>query len=442
MTAKHTNGHCSCGATHDAGEASRLNRASEHAVADGVEQAVLHGLFPDPVTRRHLLRVLGAGALIEAASSLLPVDAMKAMANEKAPLEKSEINVGFLAITCATPLVMADHLGIYRKNGLEVKLVKTPGIGLLRDKLINGEFDMTQQVMPVPLTVTLGAGSVADPTSVLTIQNQHGSSLVMAMKHKDNRDPKNWKGFRFAVPFEQSQHAMVLRYFLAEHGLDPDNDVSFRIVPPVEYASNLRAGNIDGFLGGEPGGQRAVYEGAGYLHTLSRDIWPGHPCCAFVARNAWIEKHPGTFLAAYRSVLESSIYVSEPKHRAGIAGILARPEYLNQPEIVVEQVISGKYADGLGNVRDVPDRIVFNPYPHYSMAIWLMTQLKRWNLIKGDIDYKAVAEQVMLATKARELMAELGVAAPDPYRKEVIMGREFDPTKPEEYIKSFKIRRV
>lgn len=136
------------------------------------------------------------------------------------------------------------------------------------------------------------------------------------------------------------------------------------------------------------------------------------------------------------------MFVSDPANRGGISAILAKPEYLNQPEIVIEQVISGKYADGLGNVLDVKDRIVFNPYPHYSMAIWFMTQLKRWNMIKGDIDYKAIAEQVMLATDAKARMAEIGVTAPEPYRSEVIMGRAFDATKPEEYIKSFKIRRV
>ena len=442
-SALHTAGSCSCGNSHSADDLAWLNARGEDVVARASEQAILHGLFPDPITRRNVIRAVGAGVLLDAVSSFLPLDTLKAMAQtEKAAPEKSEITIGMIPITCATPLVMAEHNGIFKKNGLSVKFFKTGAPGIIRDKLLNGEFDMSQQVMPVPITVSMGAGSVADLTHVLTIQNQHGSSLVMAMKHKDNRDPKNWKGFRFGVPFEQSQHALVLRYFLAEHGLDPDNDVSFRVVPATEYVSNLRTGNIDGFYGGEPGGQRAVFEGAGYLHTLSRDIWPLHPCCAFTARAAWIKQYPNTFLAAYRSVVESSVFVSDPANRKGIAAIISRPEYLNQPEIVVEQVISGKYADGLGNVHDVKDRIIFNPYPHYSMAVWFMTQLKRWNMIKGDVNYKEIAENVMMATEAKARLAELGVTAPDPYRKETIMGHEFDPTKPEEYIQSFKIRRT
>ena len=98
------------------------------------------------------------------------------------------------------------------------------------------------------------------------------------MKHKDNRDPEELEGLQVLRSRSTSSHqAMLLRYYLAEHGLDPDRDVQFRVVPPSEYVSNLRTGNVDGFFGGEPGGQRAVYEGAGFLHLLSRDIWLGPP---------------------------------------------------------------------------------------------------------------------------------------------------------------------
>ena len=149
--------------------------------------------------------------------------------------------------------------------------------------MINGELDVSQQVMPVALTMTAGLGGTTQSIKVLTICNQNGNSLVLANKHKTNRDPKNWKGFAFAVPFEQCHQAMQLRNYLATAGLDPDKDVTYRIIPPTEYVSSLRVGSIDGFFGGEPGGQRAVYEGAGFIHAISRDLWNGHPCCSVTA---------------------------------------------------------------------------------------------------------------------------------------------------------------
>ena len=51
-----------------------------------------------------------------------------------------------------------------------------------------------------------------------------------------------------------------------EHGLDPDTDVQLRSVPPPEMVANLRADNIDGFLAPDNICQRAIYDGAGFLH--------------------------------------------------------------------------------------------------------------------------------------------------------------------------------
>jgi nitrate/nitrite transport system substrate-binding protein len=287
--------------------------------------------------------------------------------------------------------------------------------------------------------MTAGLGGTRQSIKVLTICNQNGNSLVLANKHKTNRDPKNWKGFAFAVPFEQSHQAMQLRNYLAAHGLDPEKDATYRVIPPTEYVSSLRVGNIDGFFGGEPGGQRAVYEGAGFIHALSRDLWNGHPCCSVTAPESWIKQNPNTFMAFYRAIIAASLHVSDKKNRGGMAKVLAQPQYLNAPEIVVEQVISGRYADGLGSIKTADDRVDYQPFPHYSAAVWLMVQLRRWNMLKEDVDYKKLAQQVMLATEAEKIMRDLGASPPAPeFRKEVILGQEFDSSKPDEYLKSVR----
>lgn len=424
---------CVCGVDHGSAgvEAS--------TVGDPVDTALIHGLFPDPVERRALLRSVGATTLLAAIASVLPLDALKAIAQDKAPLEKTKLAVGFLPITCAAPLIYGEQLGLYAKQGLEVSLQKIAGIALIRDKMINGELDISQQVMPVALTMSAGLGGVRQSIKVLTILNQNGNSLVLANKHKNNRDPKNWKGFTFAIPFDQSHQALQLRYYLAEAGLDPDKDVAYRIVPPTEYVSNLRVGSIDGFFGGEPGGQRAVYEGAGFIHALSSEIWPGHPCCSVTASEAWITQNPNTFMAFYRAIIAASLRVADKTKRDGMAKVLAQPHYLNAPEVVVEQVLTGKYADGLGNIKTVADRVDYNPFPHYSMAVFLMTQIRRWNMLKEDIDYKKLAQQVMLATDAAKLMADAGAAAPRiEFRKEVVMGKTFDSNDPDSYLKTLR----
>ena len=49
----------------------------------------------------------------------------------------------------------------------------------------------------------------------------------------------------------------------------------------------------------------------------------------------------------------------------------------------------------------------------------------------------------ILATDTAKLMKEVGLTPPTTTSKTfVVMGKTFDPTKPEDYIKSFKIKRA
>jgi nitrate/nitrite transport system substrate-binding protein len=73
----------------------------------------------------------------------------------------------------------------------------------------------------------------------------------------------------------------------------------------------------------------------------------------------------------------------------------------------------------------------------------MLTQMKRWGQIKGDVDYKNVAEQIYLATDTRKVMAEMGLAPPaESYKSFAVMGKTFDPTKPDDYLASFKIKKA
>ena len=432
---------CGCGGGH---AASAHVEPGEPLVSRArLESVLVRALLPSEPLRRRFLRAVGAGTARAAIGSLVPLGALEAMAQEKAPLEKKDLKVGFIAITCATPLIMADPLGFYRQQGLNVQLNKTAGWALIRDKMLNKEYDASHFLSPMPLAISMGLGSVAQPMRVATIQNINGQAITLATKHKDNRDPKNWKGFKFAIPFEYSMHNFLLRYYLAEAGLNPDTDVQLRVVPPPEMVANLRAGNVDGFLGPDPFNQRAVYDEVGFIHLLSKEIWDGHPCCAFGTSEAFIQQNPNTFAALYRAVLTAANMAREPKNRELIAKVISPAAYLNQPETVLQQVLSGKFADGLGNVRNIPDRTDFDPVPWQSMAVWMLTQMKRWGYIKGDVNYKQIAEQVFLLTDAKKQMKALDQKVPEgAYRKYKVMGKEFDPAQAAEYAAGFAIRKA
>jgi nitrate/nitrite transport system substrate-binding protein len=412
-----------------------------------VASAVMRAVFPKDAARRTFLKAVGASTALAALSQLFPLRAAtEAFAQGGAQggaIEKKDLKVGFIPITCATPIIMAHPMGFYSKHGLNVEVIKTAGWAVIRDKTLNKEYDAAHMLSPMPLAITLGAGSNPIPYTMPAVENINGQAITLAIKHKDKRDPKSWKGFKFAVPFDYSMHNYLLRYYVAEAGLDPDQDIQIRAVPPPEMVANLRADNIDGFLGPDPFNQRAVYDGVGFIHILSKELWEGHPCCAFAASKEFVTTMPNTYAALLKAIIDATAFAHKAENRKQIAAAIAPANYLNQPETVLEQILTGTYADGLGGVKRDPNRIDFDPFPWQSFAIWILTQMKRWGQIKGDVDYKAVAEQVYLATDTAKLMKEVGLTPPTSNSKSFkVMGKEFDPGKPEEYVKSFAIKRA
>jgi nitrate/nitrite transport system substrate-binding protein len=441
-------GGCICGshasqAAHDR-DALPQDCARETLGSRAVESAVMRALFPDDASRRRFLRAVGASTALSAISTLFPLGAAKeAFAQTAGKIEKAKLNVGFIPITCATPIIMAHPMGFYSRHGLNVDVVKTAGWAVIRDKTLNKEYDAAHMLSPMPLAISLGVGAQAVPYTMPAVENINGQAITLAMKHKDKRDPKSWKGFKFAVPFDYSMHNYLLRYYVAEHGLDPDRDIQIRAVPPPEMVANMRAENIDGFLAPDPVNQRAVYDGVGFIHVLSKEIWDGHPCCAFAASRDFVTQLPNTYHALLKAIIDATAFARKPENRKQIAEAIAPANYLNQPVTVVEQVLTGTFADGLGNVRKVPDRIDFDPFPWHSFAIWILTQMKRWGQLKGDVNYEKVAREVFLATDAAKLMKEVGLAPPATTSKKfIVMKKEFDPARPDAYLASFAIKRT
>ncbi len=442
---------CICGQHRSAAEHDHAERTlrceevplqSEDKRYEGVvSSAVMRAVFPRDAARRAFLKSVGASTALAALSQFFPLKTATEAFAEAIP-EKKDLKVGFIPITCATPIIMAAPLGFYAKHGLNVEVVKTAGWAVIRDKTINKEYDASHMLAPMPIAISLGLGAQPIPFAVPAIENINGQGITLAIKHKDKRDPKDWKGMKFAIPFDYSMHNYLLRYYLAEHGIDPDTDVQLRSIPPPEMVANLRADNIDGFLAPDNICQRAIYDGVGFMHILSKEIWDGHPCCSFAASREFITGSPNSFAALTRAIVDATAYASKAENRKQIAEAIAPANYINAPVTVLEQVLTGTYADGLGGVKTDAKRVDFDPFPWQSFAVWMLTQMKRWGQVKGEVDYKAVAEQVYLATDTRKVMTEMGLSPPATSSKSFsVMGKAFDPAKPEDYLASFKIRK-
>ena len=138
-------GGCSCGrhvseAEHQADMQLQVQPPveSEAKRYEGVvASAVMRAMFPQDVARRAFLKSVGATTAAAALSQFFPLQTATEAFAQGGPLEKKDLKVGFIPITCATPIIMAAPMGFYAKNGLNVEVIKTAGWAVIRDKTLN-----------------------------------------------------------------------------------------------------------------------------------------------------------------------------------------------------------------------------------------------------------------------------------------------------------------
>ncbi|MCC6888209.1 MAG: ABC transporter substrate-binding protein, partial [Hyphomicrobiales bacterium] len=135
-------GGCGCGrhpsqAEHDrdAGPSPQCRPvASEETNYEGVvASAVMRAMFPQDAARRAFLRSVGASTALAAISQFFPLKTATDVFAQRGAVEKKDLKVGFIPITCGTPIIMAHPMGFYKKHGLNVEVIKTAGWAVIRD---------------------------------------------------------------------------------------------------------------------------------------------------------------------------------------------------------------------------------------------------------------------------------------------------------------------
>lgn len=395
-------------------------------------------------------RLLGLGAAAPAAALLAactPGDGAAQALPESAGfesrlpapenLEQTEITIGFVPITCASPIVSAAALNVYKQYGINVTLRRFTGWAELWIAFVAGELDATQMLAPMPLAIHHGFASGQRDLRLPYVTNINGNGFSVAQDLLGEVEgPEDFAGLRLGLPFDYSVHNLLARDYLVSGGLDPETDVDLRIMRPADMVSALAVGEIDAFCLPDQFNQRAVAEGAGYIHTLTKDLWEDHPCCSFAVAEDFAATSPNTYTALLRALGDAALYIDDHSRRASVAEQMAQPAFLGLPEPVLTSVLTGEFDDGAGQQRSVPERIGFQPYPHQSYGIWMLEAMQRWGLtgeqtFGSGAEHAAAVGEVFDAGAASEVLGELGGQTQE-RTAETVLGEPFDPQNPRE----------
>lgn len=355
-------------------------------------------------------------------------------------LEQTNITIGFVPITCSSPIVNAAALNIYEHYGLNVTLRRFTGWAELWIAFVAGELDATQFLAPMPLAIHHGFASGQRSLRLPYVTNINGNGITVSQRLAGQvESPEDFAGLRLGLPFDYSVHNLLARDYLVSGGLDPQTDVDLRIMRPADMVTALAVGQIDAFCLPDQFNQRAVAEGAGFIHTLTKDLWAEHPCCSFAVAEDFAAANPNTYTALLRAIGDSALFIDDPQRRADTASLMAQPAFLGLPEPVLTAVLTGNYPDGTGEEHSVPDRIGFQPYPHESYGVWMLDSMQRWGLtgeqtFTTGAEYSAAVSEVFDSQAAADVLGALGGITQE-RTAETVLGRTFDPQNPLEWSK-------
>lgn len=414
-------------------------------IADGKRQSVRRG-------------VLKAGAVATAAGVFggLATKGVWAAGSDKP--EKEEVKIGFIPLTDCASVVMASALGFDKKYGIKIVPTKESSWASVRDKLVNGELDAAHVLYGLIYGVQMGAGGPRKDMAVLMNLNHNGQAITLskALAEKGAVDGTSLsklmasekREYTFAQTFPTGTHAMWLYYWLAAHGINPQQDAKVITVPPPQMVANMRIGNMDGYCVGEPWNHRAIADGIGITAITTQDIWRDHPEKTLGTTAEFVSRYPNTARAMVAAILEASRWIDASLlNKNKMAETIADKAYVNTSVGVINQRILGRYQNGLGKTWDDPNHMKFYNdgsvnFPYLSDGMWFLTQHRRWGLLKTDPDYLSVAKAVNRIDLYKEAASLAKVPVPSSAMRSVKMmdGTVWDGKDPKAYTASFKIR--
>jgi ABC-type nitrate/sulfonate/bicarbonate transport system substrate-binding protein len=323
--------------------------------------------------------------------------------------------IGILRLTDSAPVLIAAEDGLFAEQGIAVEISLEPSWSNLADKLTYGLLDAAVMLPPLALAMVLGLRGVPAPLVVPMGVSLGGNAVVVSREAAEAagragnaleraRRLVGWMRAqpappRFAVVHLYSTHNLLLRYWVAAGGGDPDRDMRIVIVPPQHVVHALAERRIAGFCAGAPWGDAADEQGAGEVLLGTSAIWAAHPEKCLVLTERWLGMHTEAAAGLMRALLQAGRICAEGSQAERIAGVLAAAGYGAS-----RRAITAALTGGPGR-----ERVFFHAgaawFPWRSQALWFLHQMRRWGWVGRDVDLGAIARQVyrpdLLAPAAR-----------------------------------------
>jgi nitrate/nitrite transport system ATP-binding protein len=376
-------------------------------------------------------------------------------------IEKTNLELGFIPLTDCAPLIVAKEKGFFAKHSLtQVNLVKETSWKAIAEGVTSSRLDAAQMVAGMPLALTIGMNDNSPiPTVTALTLSRNGNAITLSKEFYERgvRTLADLKGaiasdsdrvYTLGMVNEASMHNLMLRYWLAADGIDPDQDVNLIVIPPSEMVANLKAGKIDGYCAGEPWNSQAVAENIGFVIATDVDIWPNYLEKVLGVREDWANKYPQTHLALIKALIEACEYCDDRRHREEIVQLISQPQYVDSPSEYILPGFLEPYNRGTGEpAQMLPQYNEFyvnkTNYPSRVEGLWILVQMARWGIVPFPRNWIDIIDRVRRSDVYSEAVRQLNLPGLEPERTsfKLFDGSVFNPDNPIEYLQGLKIKR-
>jgi len=229
------------------------------------------------------------------------------------------------------PLTLAERLGYFRDEGLDVEIVDFPGGAKALQALVGGSAD----VVSGAYEHTIAMQTLAQKVQAFVLQGTNpGLELGIVKARADSYSwPKDLKGMRVGVSAPGSSTHMFVNHLLASVGLTPDDVSIIGVGTGAGAVAAVRGGRIDALSSVEPVMSLLVKSGdVKIVHETISDkgtkaIFGGTlPAACLYAKVEFVKKNPETVQALTNAMVRALRWL----HGATTEDVLKTvpPEYL------------------------------------------------------------------------------------------------------------------
>lgn len=345
-------------------------------------------------------------------------------------MSTTHVDVGFIPLVDAAPMVVAHELGFAEEEGLALNLRAAPSWSTLRDMLAIGQIEAAHMLAPLPVAMALGLTGTETQIDILQVLSVNGNAIGVSSALAAKMRLQGYKfdftdavaagraliaaapaQLKIGVPFTFSMHAELLYHWMGALGLSAPADLDVRTVPPHLMAEAMAEGEIDAFCVGAPWGSLAVETNVGELLLPGSAVRAFSPEKVLAVRHNWAATQPDVTARLMRATWRAGRWLAQPENRVSAAEILAAPNYLNVPAEVIERSLAGNLViSQRGEMRHTPNYLEFfegaATYPWASQVALIAARLAA----RAGLERKAAMEVARKICRTDLYHANLGPA--------------------------------